>query len=162
MYLHHYWPCAPVRDGNTVWKTSLMKIWCKKEAWEIGTPLELHPKSWDRGLVADVFLAYTLGYSILCLQTPVRACEWVDVIFYKEIMEVCVCTSSCVGTGESAMAGANEVWEVFLGYYCCWNFLPVHTTCCGVKWSYCVFLKMWENTNEHFMRSFRPHFPKED
>lgn len=87
IYLHRYWPSAAVRD---VWKTSLMKIWCKREAWEIWTPLELHPKSWDHGLMADVFLAF-LGYSIFCLQTPLRASERLDVIFYKGIMEVCVC-----------------------------------------------------------------------
>lgn len=145
MYLHHYWPCATVSDGNIVWKISLMKMWFKNEAWEIGTPLELHPKSWDRGLMADVFLACTLGYSIFCLQTPVRACEGVDVIFYRGVMEVSVCTNSCVGKGESAMAGAREVWEVFFGR-------SAATSClswCDVKWSYCIFLKMWEHTNEH-------------
>lgn len=127
MYLHHYWPCAALSDGNIVWKISLMKMWCKNEAWESGTPLELHPKRW--WFNGRCVLGYTLGYSILFLQTTVRAREWAGVIFYKGIVEVCVCTSSCVGRGECAMAGARAVWEAFLGCYCCWNFLPVLLWC---------------------------------
>lgn len=146
MYLHHYWPRAAVSDGNIVWKTSLMKIWCKKEAWEIGTPLGLYPESWDCGLMADVLLANPLGYSIFCLQTPVRAREWVDVIFYKGIMEVCVCTSSCVGRGDCrSKRGVRGVLWLFLLL----KLLACPDQLCGVTWSCCVFLKMWENTNEH-------------
>lgn len=45
--------------------------------------------------MADVFLAF-LGYSIFCLQTPLRASERLDVIFYKGIMEECVCAQAAV------------------------------------------------------------------
>lgn len=45
MYLHHYWLCAVISDGKILWKTSSMKIWCKRETWEIGTPVELRPNN---------------------------------------------------------------------------------------------------------------------
>lgn len=45
--------------------------------------------------MADLFLAF-LGYTIFCLQTPVRACERLDVIFNKGIMEVCASAEAAV------------------------------------------------------------------
>lgn len=59
--------------------------------------------------MADVCLAYTLGYGIFCLQTPVRACERVDVIFHKGIVEVCVRTSGCVRKEEVSLLWQEQV-----------------------------------------------------